>query len=332
MPSPLTPTCWVLTEGHAGMQHQCIGLAEALGLAHSIKHIRPRAPWKYLPPNWWPRPLAMAAHETPLAPPWPDVLISCGRRSVAAARAIRRAAKGKTIAIHIQDPHVPPGDFDLLVVPEHDALRGEQVVVVRGALHHVTPGKLADAAPHFAPLVAALPHPLIAVLVGGSNRRQSFTAAIATGLAAMLAEAARQSGGAIALTPSRRTDAAITAALRDGLAHTAAYIWNGQGENPYFGFLALADMIVVTSDSVSMMSEACSTGKPVYIYEVPGGSGRLQRFRDKLFADGMARPFTGSIASWPVIPLDDTVEVARIIRTRFPQLASSEAGSARSAA
>lgn len=305
--------CWIINEGHAGMENQCIGLAQALGVTYDIRRVKPRLPWRLLPPRWWPNPLA--ALDRPATPPWPDLVISCGRRSVAAAMAVRRASGAR--AIHIQDPHVPPSRFDVIIVPEHDALRAPNVIVTRGAMHHVTPEKLAQAGAHFAPRFTHLPRPLISVMVGGSNRRQDYTDAIATDLARKLAEAARASGGSIALTPSRRTDPRTVALLAEGLRDTPRYLWNREGENPYFGLLALADAIVVTSDSVSMMTEACITGKPVYLHLIPGGSNRLRRFREGLLSGGYARLFTGELPAWQPNILHETADVAADIRRRL---------------
>ncbi len=100
-------TCWVLTEGHAGMEGQCIGLAENLGLTPVIKRVSPKSPWIWLPARLWPNPVSMAAPETPLTPPWPDILISCGRRSAAAAAEIKRQSGKATLSIHLQVPRSP---------------------------------------------------------------------------------------------------------------------------------------------------------------------------------------------------------------------------------
>ena len=310
--SPLS--CWVATVEYAGMESQGIGLAEALGLAWTRKRVRPRAPWKYLPSRWWWRPLSMVATEDGCQPPWPDVLISCGWRSVALALAVRQASGGRTFTIHVQHPQISPHYFDRVVAPEHDGLRGDNVIVTQGALHRVTPARLGDAAKQFAPRLAHLPHPRVAVLVGGSNRRQQVAAAVINDLADQLLSLARNEGAGLIVTPSRRTGAANEQLLRERLREVQAQIWDGQGENPYFGYLALADALVVTGDSVSMVSEACATGKPVYVYELEGAGRRLRRFHQGLRAAGITRPFTGILEPWSYPPPDDTARAAAIIR------------------
>lgn len=311
----MTLTCWALTEGFAGMENQCLGLAEALGIPCEIRRVRrPGSPWKYLPPDWWPHPLDSVS---PLAPPWPDILISSGRGSVAAALAVKKATGGKTFAVHIQSPYVDPMKFDLVVVPEHDSLRGPNVLVARTALHRITKEKLDTAAAHFRPLFANLPRPLISVLVGGSNKRAKVSPEIITRLADQLADAASKSGGSLAVTPSRRTGKENEQILRDRLKDVSAYIWDGTGENPYFGLLALADAIVATGDSVSMVSEACATGKPVHIFDLGDDGRKMRAFHKGLREAGLTRPFAGVIENWSYAPVNETVAVADVIRQRL---------------
>ena len=313
-------TCWVLTEGHAGMENQALGLAEALGPGPVLKRTRPRAPWAYVPPWLWLPPLRAAGlHGDRLEPPWPDLLITCGRQGAALSMAIRRASRGRTFTIHIQNPRVHPRHFDLVVVPRHDGVTGENVIVTRAALHRVTPERLARARARFQPALAHLPRPLVAVLIGGSNRRYRVTPAVIAELTDRLAALARDNGAGLAVTPSRRTGAENEAVLKDRLNGLSAVIWDHRGENPYFGYLALADAIVVTSDSVSMVSEACATGKPVYVVELEGGSKRFHRFYRSLREDGITRPFDGTLEFWTYDPPDDTARAAAEARRRMAE-------------
>lgn len=301
------------------MQNQCIGLAEALGTRWQLLRVQPRAPWRFLPSAlWWPRFLASGTEQV-LRPPWPDVLISCGRRSVAAALGVRRAARGQSFVIHVQHPHVHPRHFDLVVVPAHDRLDGPNVVVTRGALHRVTQARLREAASALAPALAHLPRPLVAVLVGGSNRSQNVSREVIEELCARLVNLSRRHGAALAVTPSRRTGGDNERLLRERLRAVPSTVWDGSGENPYFGYLGLADAVVVTADSVSMVSEACATGKPVYVYELEGGGRRLRRFHRGLREAGLTRPFRGTLEDWRYTPTDDVQRAARIAGERLAQ-------------
>ena len=309
---------WCLSEGHAGMKSQVLGLAEALDCEFDLKVARLRPPWNYMPPALALPPRSAPTHDSDtLDPPWPDILISCGRRSVGLAIALKRRSGGRIFTVHIQDPHVSPARFDLLAVPAHDRLGGENVIATRAAIHRVTPEKLQAAAARLAPALAHLPRPLVAVLIGGSNRRSRLTAAVVGGICQRLAALVSRHGAGLAVTPSRRTGAENEAILRRHLADLPAVIWDGAGENPYFGYLGLADAIVVTGDSVSMVSEALSTGKPVHVIELGGGSGRLRAFHRSLRDAGLTRPLTDRLEQWRYTPPDDTARIAAEVRRRM---------------
>ena len=311
-------SAWVLSNGVTGMDNQSLGLAEALDLHCTIKHIVPAFPWKYLPPGLWLSPLRFSAPGSDaLVAPWPDVVIGTGRLNVAASIAIKQASGGKTLNIRIQNPRVPLRHFDVIVAPEHDRCRGGNVIATLGAVNRVTHGQLERGAQRFAAEMAGLPRPLIGVLLGGTNQRYTLDASYAHRLAEKLMRALDQQGGSVVITPSRRTEKIVTDVLRARLASYTALIWDGQGDNPYFGYLALADHLIVTADSVNMASEACFTGKPVYIEGLTGGRGKFEEFHRSLQMRGCTRPFTGELAHWEYVPLDETHRAASQIKHRL---------------
>jgi len=315
MPKP--PIVWALHDGKPGMASQALGLAEALHFPVVEKRLAVRAPWRHLPPQLWLRPFAALSGEGDrLEPPWPDIVIGCGRNSVALARAVKRASGGVTFWAQVQDPHFARHMIDLMVAPAHDRADGANVVRTCGAVHRVTAEKLALGGARFAHLLAALPRPLIAVLLGGSNRAYRVTRERAEALAAQL-EAVANQGYGLAITPSRRTDPEIIALLRKRLEGPGLYLWDGSGDNPYLGLLACADAVAVTADSVSMVSEAAATGKPVYVIDLAGGSAKFDRFHRAMRAAGITRPFGGQIEAWRYDPPDDTARAAAEIRRRF---------------
>ena len=318
MPETLSKTCWIITPGEAGFESQARGLAEALALTPVLKRIRARRPWTFLPGGLWVSPLqALTADSDPLTPPWPDVVISCGRIGAPVAVAVKRANGGKTRIAHIQDPRMRLDAFDVVIAPRHDRIHGENVVTTAGAIHPVTPAKLATAAEQWRSRFAALPRPLVGVLIGGSNGRYRLDSPAMSDIAGKLAGLAGQRHAGLAITPSRRTGAENMRILRDRIAGAPSYVWDGQGDNPYLGILGLADAIVVTEDSVSMTSEAIATGKPVYVARLPGRSRRQARFHESLMTSGYTRPFTGELASWSYAAPDDTARAAAECRRRF---------------
>ncbi len=313
-------TCWVVTEGKAGMENQALGLAEAIGYSISVKRVAVRSPWRNLPSALWFRPL-QALHPSGdlLEPPWPDLLIGCGRLSIPLSIAVRQASGGKTYTVQMQHPRVSFSKFDLVVPPRHDHASGPNVIETKGAVHRVTPEKLAAEADKFRDSLAHLPRPLVAVLVGGNSKVHKLTADATYTLGANLKKIVVHGAG-LAVTASRRTGVDNERILRDMLDRKKALMWDGAGENPYFGYLGLADAIIVTSDSVSMVSEAASTGKPVYIAELEGGSRKFDEFHALLSADGHTRPFTGELEDdWTPPRLDDTERVAAEVLKRLAE-------------
>jgi len=311
-------SCWVVTDGKAGMENQCIGLAEALGLQPQIKRVMLRCPWKQLSP-FLRRGLeyAFSNRGDSVAPPWPDILIGSGRASVPASILARRLSKKQggrgTFTVQIQNPVIDPSKFDLVVAPRHDMLSGAHVMTTRGSLHRVTPEMLLRESEKVAPLFAHLPKPHIAVLIGGSNSVYSLSRNEMQDIAEKLKQVAGRDGSLI-VTPSRRTGADNVKMLAEALKDAPAFIWDGQGPNPYYGMLGLASAILVTCDSVNLISEACSTGKPVMVIDLPGGSDKFRRFHQAMRDDGMTRPFTGKIENWAYAPLDDVRLVAARIK------------------
>jgi hypothetical protein len=309
---------WVLSNGIIGMDNQSLGLAAALGLDVTKKHLVPVAPWRYLPPQLWLKPLRfLGKGSDALTPPWPDVVISTGRLTAAAALAIKRASGGKVFNIRIQSAYTAYDEFDVIVTPRHDQFEHPNGIQTIGSMHSLTHQRLAEAGEKFAAKFAHLPRPLVGVTVGGSNACYKITPEIGRQLGEQLAKTSAETGAGILLTPSRRTGAEVEAALRQALANTPCYIWDGKGDNPYLGLLALSDYLVTTADSVNMVAEACFTGKPVYVVQLKGGSQKFLRFHDTLRKGGYTRPFTGELENWIYPPLDEVSDVARQILERM---------------
>lgn len=313
-------TCWVVTDGKAGMESQCVGLAHALGLTPEIKRIRMRQPWRLLSP-WLRAGLSLAFDGARvLAPPWPDILIASGRLSVPASlhvRAESRRAGTPTFTVQVQDPVILSEHFDLVVTPLHDRLTGNNVVATLGALHGVTPEKLTAAAANLAPRIAGLNRPLIGVLIGGPNAAYRMGADEISQMAGRLAAVSRRMKASLLVTPSRRTGNDNVALVKSALDEQTSFIWDGSGDNPYFGILGLSDYFVVTADSVNMITEACVTGKPVYVYGLPGGSPKSSRFLSALAAGSHTRPFEGTIEPFATVPLREMDGVVAAIRQRL---------------
>lgn len=325
-------TCWVLTDGKAGDEMQCLGVAQALARdlpsagqfaisAIEVRRVQPRAPFVWLMPQGGIDPReAPTRPGSPIAPPFPDILIASGRRSVPYMRAVKRASGGQTFTVFLKDPRTGSRTADLIWVADHDRLRGPNVIVTLTAPHRVSQERLADARREPPAPLAALARPRVAVLVGGDSRHHRFLASdIATFLAHLSALA--QEGAALMITVSRRTPPALTEGLRQLVAREGGFLWDGtnpdSADNPYIALLALADWVVVTADSSNMLGEAAASGAPLLVFEPTGGHAKLGRLLDGLKKCGIARPLRGKLEGSAYLPLDTTVTVAQAIARSF---------------
>ena len=160
---------------------------------------------------------------------------------------------------------------------------------------------------------ANLPRPLVCVVIGGNSSAHKLTRRATEELADQLLALSKNKGVGLAVTTSRRTGKENTAILKNKLTGPNCMLWSGEGKNPYFAMLGLADYILVTSDSASMVSEACATGKPVHIIDLEGGNERFAKFHESLRNEGITRPFTGALEDWRYSPLTCTQDAAKLV-------------------
>ncbi len=309
-------TGWVLTDGKAGDEGQCLGIAHALGLAPAIRRVAPRAPFTWAMP-WGPIDPAEAPDrpQSPIALPFPDIVIASGRRAIPYVRRIKRASGGKTFTVILKDPRTGTGAADLIWVPEHDRLRGHNVVATLTSPHGISAARLAAARAAPPAMLAALPAPRIGVLLGGGSRHHRFTDADIARLIRALADLAG-TGASLMVTASRRTPDTLREAVA-ALAAPGGYAWDGTGDNPYVAILALSQAIVVTADSTNMLSEAAATGRPVLVFEPSGGHARINALLAGLKSAGIAHRFNGRLEESAYLPLDSTPTIAAAIMRAF---------------
>jgi uncharacterized protein len=217
--------------------------------------------------------------------------------------------------VHCMRPGFGARRFDLLVLGRHDdPALAPNILPILGATHRVSPARLAVARQEWAAALEDLPRPRVALLVGGPVRGQGMAPEDAARLVPRTTK--RLPGGSVLATASRRTGAPATAALAaalEGVPHRL-HRWGDAGPNPYLGFLAWADAVVVTADSVSMLSEACATAAPVFV--ATREEGRHLRLVHSLYEAGQARPLREAARPFARAPLDETGRVAAAIRER----------------
>jgi mitochondrial fission protein ELM1 len=313
-------SAWVITTGMAGMDVQAQGVAEALGLAYEMKRVSPRGIWKTFA-QWGPVAPSerFAEPGSQFCPPWPEVAISLGRGAVPYMRALRRKAGQDTFTVVMQDPKAGRSIADMIWVPEHDRLRGPNVFTTLTAPHGFTPARLAELRRAVPRAIAALAHPRVAVVLGGKNAVYKFRDEDDARFGSALTSLGRL-GASFLITPSRRTHRRLREVADGATRDFPRIFWDGCGANPYGDFLANADLLVVTADSVNMTGEACATGRPVLVFSPSGGSAKFRRFHAALEARGATRPLPQQldvIPSWSYEPLNSVADIAREVERRW---------------
>lgn len=287
--TPPKPACWIVTDGAAGNERQARALAQAMRVEADVLCAGLRGPWAWSAPRMTSGLGIGVASELRqrLRAPWPALVIGCGRDGALLARWLRHASGGKTFTVQILDPRIDPRHFDLVVAPRHDALEGANVIPTIGALNPVDADWLAAGLARFA-MLAQLPRPRTAVLIGGARRGLDMDGIWFDTFLSRINGLAERDGGSVLVSTSRRTPDVWRRMSRERLRADCVHFWNGpeDGENPYPGYLAAADRLVVSPDSVNMLSEACATGKPVVTLLPDSARGKLTDFHAELRAQG----------------------------------------------
>jgi mitochondrial fission protein ELM1 len=268
-----TPRTWLLMGHKAGDNTQVLALAETLPWGHQIKQLKYRSTELLtnllLPPS-----LAGLRRDrsSPLNPPWPDLIITAGRRNEPVARWLRKQSGDRSKLVHIGRPWTAPEAFDLVITtPQYQIPTDANVLLNTLPLHRTTAGSIVEAAARLSPRLEHLPRPYLALLVGGDSGPYVFDDRRAACLAGEASTMARSTGGALLVTTSARTPERVVETLESYIdAPSFFYRWKpGASDNPYVGYLGLADRFIVTGESISMLTEACATGRPVHIFD-PG--------------------------------------------------------------
>ena len=320
VPASTPRLCWVITDGAAGNENQALALARALGHEPEVFRIAPRAPWRWFAPRLT-QGVSMAfgatfARHVQSSPP--AIVIGCGRQAALATRWLKQRSGDAIRVVQILDPRVAPALFDVVVAPEHDPVRGDNVITTRGALNAVDDTWLAQAQRDW-PALCALPGPRTTLLLGGPNRALQLDPGYWQGLLAHLRTLHTRDEGSLLVTTSRRTPPWLKDAARQDLRDMPGVQWQGtlDGPNPYAGMLAAADRIIVTPDSVNLMSEACATRAPVWIHRPTPLQGKIGAFVEGLEKDGRVQILDAATTDSHVEPLRETARVAGLITARF---------------
>lgn len=318
MPADAAPTTWILSDGAAGNRRPAQALATALGLSVRELVLQTAVPWRWLAPRWLPGSATAFGAEfaEALESGAPGLAIGCGRQAALATRWLR--ARHGVRAVQILDPRIDPAAFDLVLAPTHDGLSGANVLGFCGGLHAIDGPALARARIAHAEL-SRLPGPRTLLLLGGPSRHFRLDRRLWAQTVEILRHWQARDGGSLLVSSSRRSPPWLCEAAARDLGDLPGCQWHGgaEADNPYLGFLAWADRIVVTPDSANMLAEACATAAPVYC---PGSArlrGRLSSLYRDLLERGRVRPFKLDAGTWNVDPLRETGRLAGEVRARL---------------
>lgn len=314
---------WALFDNRRGSVGQAQGVIDAL--PENIEVVEKKLVYNKLSglPNWLRgRTLLGLDKESQkeITEPWPDYVLSISRRTVPVARYIKKQ-NFRTKLIQLMHPgHTGLKDFDLVVVPEHDKNKehSDNIHYIIGCPHRVTPKYLSDAKNKWAEKFADLPHPITALIIGGAIKGKPFSKDNALSLGLAVKKFKQQDKGSLLITTSRRTGSESEKIILEQLKDIPQfdYLWGDTSDNPYSGFLACADNIIVTGDSVSMCCEATGTGKPIYLFTGQNWlSDKHMRFVRSLCETGCAVMLDSEYAAdfKPQKSLNAAAEVAALI-------------------
>lgn len=309
--------CLVLSDGRRGIENQALGLAERCAALRPLKiqthNVTPSKAIAALPPK---AQLRLAKFDLPVC----DIAIGCGRQAIAALLYLKRS-RPDLMTVYVQDPRLDPSVFDLVIVPEHDRVRGPNIETMIGSPNRVTDAQIIGETLSFADGLKPLPMPRAALLIGGMSKTHKLDKA-SHEAHLLAAQGLAKAGQSLLITTSRRTpDFAVLDWKRFASDTDNVWLHDGEGPNPYFAFLGGADIILVTEDSTNMLTEACATGKPVYRLPMLGQAGKFQTLYDALESRCGVVRYAGQLIGDDYAPLDETTRLAKAVWSRFDERA-----------
>jgi len=311
--------CWVITDQAAGNQRQALALAECMGMPVRHLVLSPRPPWSWLSPRMLlgGRLALSTGQRNAFAPPWPSVAIGCGRSAALLTRMLRSLTDGHCHTVQILDPRIDPLHWSTVIAPRHDGLTGANVLNPLGSLNPVDDAWLADGR-EASPALGDMPRPRVGVLLGGARTGIRMDADYAQHLVERLLARRHREGGSLLVLTSRRTPGAVKDIMRNTLRNIPGLLWTGpdDGNNPYPGVLGWADRLVVTPDSVNMLSEACAVGCAVHTFVAAPLPPKLARFHRSLREAGLLHDVDDEIFVHQTA-LRETQAIADALRNRI---------------
>ena len=306
----------LLTQGMHGMISQVEGMAKALNTEYSHKIVRLNFPWDLIPPKFTPISKVVLKDKTYInEEEISDLIISCGRKSVIPSIILKKK-NPKIFTIHIQDPKVSFKNFDAIIAPEHDNLSGDNVYSSKGAIHYITESEIKKAEPYLTNKIKS--QKLVSLILGGPNKYYSFNKDQLIEIFNEIKSKFISKGYKVIVIPSMRTPK-ISIELATKELGASGYVVNSVDKKAYLSALALADNVIVTCDSTSMISEAATFGKPIFVAHMKAKKNnyRFKKFF-RLFKEmGITRDLGEQVESWTYSKLNEATRIATLINSKL---------------
>ena len=303
----------LLTEGMHGMISQVEGLAKGLDIDFIHEKIELNNFWKLFPPKF--TPINSFVFKNKIEKNF-DIIISCGRKSIIPSIYLKKKFKNKVMNIHIQDPKVSLNNFDYIIAPEHDGLIGKNVLATKGAIHYITEDDLIKNQSYLKPKINK--EKVVTLIVGGPNKYYDFNDNIIEKIFLNVQNDFIDKGYQLIFIPSMRTPKNIIEKAVNFFNEKQIIIKNID-KKAYLSSMKLADHIIVTCDSTSMISEAAMTGKPIYVAQMPSirKNDRFQNFYKLFKSLNIIRDLEKTIDNWNYTKLNETDRISKLIKDKF---------------
>ena len=303
----------LLTEGMHGMISQAEGLAKALDLDFIHEKIELNNFWKMIPPKF--TPVQDFVFKNRIVNDF-NIVISCGRKSVIPSIYLKKKLKEKIMNIHIQDPKVLLGNFDYIIAPEHDGLIGSNVLQSKGAIHYLRDNELEENKSYLKPQINK--EKIVSFIVGGPNKYYDYEDNIIDSIFSKVKKNFIDNDYQLIFIPSIRTPKNIINKAKEYFDNNQIIVQDID-KKAYLSSLVLADYIVVTCDSTSMISEAAITGKPIYVAQMPNvkKNGRFQKFFELFKSLNIIKNLDNSVEKWNYQKLNETDRISSYIKEKL---------------